>query len=146
MIADFEDFVTWMYVVIDDCWQQLAPQVRRPGPDPTTLSDSELITIAIVSACCGWHTEGRMLGIWQQYHRLFPRLPERSRFNRRRRALQAAINAIRQIVLATLDVAADAHGAIDSLPIPVVTFHHAPSGVVIGMRPRRPTAIAHPKR
>jgi len=24
MIADFEDFVTWMFVIIDDLWQKIA--------------------------------------------------------------------------------------------------------------------------
>jgi hypothetical protein len=44
MIASFEDVVTWMYVVIDDVWQQLAPRYRRPGPAPQ-CSDSELLTL-----------------------------------------------------------------------------------------------------
>jgi hypothetical protein len=54
------------------------------------------------------------------------RLPERSRFNRRRRNLIGAINQIRQIVLSRLDVAQEAYGAIDSLPLPVVAFHLVP--------------------
>lgn len=36
------------------------------------------------------------------------------------------MNQIRQIVLTLLDVAQDAYGAIDSLPVPVVHFHLAP--------------------
>jgi len=40
MIADFEDFVTWMFVTIDDLWQKIAPMYDRPGPDPTSCSDS----------------------------------------------------------------------------------------------------------
>lgn len=126
MITDFEDFVTWMYVLIDDLWLQIEPLYRRPGPAPSTCSDSELITIAVVSACRGWEHETEFNDHWQPYRHLFPRLPERSRFNRRRRNLMGAINQIRQIVLTTLDVAQDAYGAIDSLPLPVVLFHNAP--------------------
>jgi IS5 family transposase len=37
-----------------------------------------------------------------------------------------AMNQLRQIVLSLLDVAQDAYGAIDSLPVPVVQFHLAP--------------------
>lgn len=37
-----------------------------------------------------------------------------------------AITHIRQLVLRVLDVAQDAHAAIDSLPLPVVEFHLAP--------------------
>ena len=126
MIADFEDFVTWMYVVVDDCWKQIAPLYQRPGPEPTSCSDSELITIALVSECRSWSRETHLVAEWKAYRPLFPRLPERSRFNRRRRNLMGVINQIRQIVLSVLDVAQDAYGAIDSLPLPVMQFHLAP--------------------
>ncbi|NJO55018.1 MAG: IS982 family transposase [Rhodospirillales bacterium] len=126
MIADFDDFVTWMYVVIDDLWQPMAHLYHRPGPAPTTCSDSELMTMAIVSECCGWDRETQLATQWQPYRHLFPRLPERSRYNRRRRNLMGAMNEIRQVLLTLLDVAQDAYGAIDSLPVPVVQFHLAP--------------------
>jgi hypothetical protein len=126
MITDFDDFVTWMFVIIDDLWQGIAPLYRRPGPAPSSCSDSELITVAIVSACRTWHHETQAMQEWPADRHLFPRLPERSRFNRRRRNLMGGINQIRPVVLTMLDVAQDAHGAIDSLPIPVVQFHLAP--------------------
>lgn len=126
MIADFEDFVTWMYVLVDDLWQPIAHLYHRPGPEPTTCSDSELMTMAIVSECCGWDRETHLATHWKPYRHLFPRLPERSRYNRRRRNLMGALNQLRQIVLTLLDVAHDAYGAIDSLPVPVVQFHLAP--------------------
>jgi hypothetical protein len=126
MITDFDDFVTWMLVIIDDLWQGIAPLYRRPGPDPSSCSDSELITVAVVSECRTWDRETVAMQEWTAYRHLFPRLPERSRFNRRRRNLIGAINQIRQLVLTMLDVAQDAYGAIDSLPLPVVAFHLAP--------------------
>jgi len=124
-IRDFDDLVTWMYVTIDDLWQQLAPLYRRPGPPPTSCSDSELITIAIVSALRGWDKETQLATNWAPFRHLFPQLPERSRFNRRRRHLAAAINQIRQLVLRLLDVSQDGHCIVDSMPIPVVSFHLA---------------------
>lgn len=126
MITDFDDFVTWMFVIIDDIWQGMAPLYHRPGPAPSTCSDSELITVAVVSACRAWHRETEALQEWRAYRHLIPRLPERSRFNRRRRNLLGAINQMRQIVLTLLDVAQDPYGAIDSLPVPVIAFHLAP--------------------
>jgi IS5 family transposase len=126
MIADFEDFVTWMFVTIDDLWQKIAPMYARPGPDPTSCSDSELITIAMVSECRGWDRETHLMAEWEPYRSLFPRLPERSRFNRRRRNLMFAINQIRQIITNGLDIAQDAYGVIDGLPLPVMEFHLAP--------------------
>jgi len=126
MIADFDDFVTWMFVIIDDLWQPIAPLYRRPGPAPTRCSDSELMTMAIINECRGWDRETHAQSEWAQYRHLFPQQPERSRFHRRRRNLMGAMNQIRQIVLTLLDVAQDAYGAIDSLPVPVVQFHLAP--------------------
>jgi hypothetical protein len=114
-----------MYVVIDDCWKQIAHWFRRPGPEPV-CSDSELITLAVVAECCGWDQETDAIQRWHDYRHLFPRLPERSRFNRRRRALAQAINLIRCAVLRLLDVAQDCHCVIDSLPVPVIQFHLVP--------------------
>jgi hypothetical protein len=126
MITDFDDFVTWMFVIIDDLWHGIAPLYRRPGPEPSSCSDSELITVAIVSECRTWDRETVAMQEWAAYRHLFPRLPERSRFNRRRRNLMGALNQIRQLVLTMLDVAQEAYGAIDSIPIPVMQFHLAP--------------------
>jgi IS5 family transposase len=125
MIADFDDFCTWMYVLVDDIWHQIAPLYHRPGPAPSSCSDSELITVAIISECRTWDRETQAMHEWSAYRHLFPRLPERSRFNRRRRNLWGAINQIRQLVITMLDVAQDAYGAIDSLPLPVMHFHLA---------------------
>jgi hypothetical protein len=127
MITDFEDFCTWAYTIVDDLWSQIAPQFKRPGPAPTTCSDSELITMALVGECRGWDVETEMISQWRDHRDLFPRLPSQSRFNRRRRNLMQAFNIIRRIVLRSLDVAQDRQCLIDSLPIQVVQFHLVPS-------------------
>lgn len=125
MIHDFRDFCLWTYVVIDDLWQQVKPFFRRPGPE-AVCSDSELVTLALVGECWGWDQETELLQRWQEYRDLFPHLPERSRFNRRRRNLAQAFNAIRCVILGLLDVARDRQCALDSLPVPVMQFHLVP--------------------
>lgn len=82
--------------------------------------------MVIVGACRGWHTETALLAHWAAYRHLFPCLPERSRLNRRRRALALAMNDLRRIVLRMCDRAADRQCAIDSLPIPAMGFHLVP--------------------
>ena len=126
MIHDFEDFCLYSYVIIDDIWQVIAERFSRPGPQPK-CSDSELITIALASECRGWDTETELLDNWEPYLDMFPNFPERSRFNRRRRHLTQAINLIRRVLLRMLDLSRDKQCIIDSLPIPVVKFHLAPS-------------------
>jgi hypothetical protein len=127
MIADFDDFCTWMYTIVDDIWLQIASRFKRPGPKPTTCSNSELITMALVGECRRWDMETEMISHWQEHRNLFPSIPSQSRFNRRRRNLMLAFNLIRRIVLSWLDVAQDRQCLIDSLPVPVVQFHLVPS-------------------
>jgi hypothetical protein len=126
MIHDFDDFCTWMYVMVDDIWQQIAPLFKRPGPQPM-CSDSELMTMALVGECRGWDMETDLLSQWQEHKDLFPCMPSQSRFNRRRRNLMYAFNLIRRVVLRWLDVAQDRRCLIDSMPIPAVQFHLVPS-------------------
>ena len=126
MIADFDDFCLWIYVMVDTCYQHLAPLVRRPGPAPQ-CSDSELLTMVLVGECRGWDVETELLAHWHAHRDLFPRLPSQSRFNRRRRQLLWLLNCIRRSVLHSLDVAQEQQAVIDSLPVPVVQFHLAPA-------------------
>ncbi len=126
MIADFETLCTWMFVVVDEIWQQVAPRFARPGPAPR-CSDSELITLFLVSECLGWDVETEALSQWQAHRDLFPSLPSQSRANRRRRSLQLGFNVVRQVVVQLLDIAQDRQCAIDSLPVPVMAFHTVPT-------------------
>ena len=137
MIAEFEDCCLWLYVVVDQLWRQLPPEYKPSrGPAPE-CSDRELITLALAGVCRGWTEETVLVRCWREYPQLFPRVPERSRFNRRRRNLMQAINAIRRGVLAALDLADDRQCAIDSLPVPVLQFHLVPAA------PSRATWQAH---
>lgn len=126
MITDFEDFCLYVYVVVDDLCQQLAPMLRRPGPAPR-CSDSELIALCMIGECKGWDIETDLLSNMKAYQGLFPHLPEQSRFNRRRRGLMWVINVLRRLLLSQLDLAQDGQCIIDSLPIEVVQFHLVPS-------------------
>ena len=126
MINDFDDFCTWMYVVVDDIWLKIAPFFKRPGPKPD-CPDSELLAMALIGESRGWDVETEMLSYWQEHRDLFPKTPTQSRFNRRRRALMQAFNMIRKIIVQTLDVAQDRQCVIDSLPLPVMQFYLVPS-------------------
>ena len=132
MIAEFEDFCLWAYVVVDELWRQLPPAYKPTRGPAAGCSESELIAMAVVGECRGWTQETTLLRCWREYRHLFPVVPERTRFNRRRRDLAQAINAIRQAVLAILDVAQDRQCASDSLPVPVLAFHLVPSAAGAG--------------
>jgi hypothetical protein len=124
IITSFDDFCTWLYVTVDDIWHHIGQMFSHPGPQ-AKCSDSELITLAILSECRGWDKETELNSEWFNLRHLFPVLPERSRFNRRRRRLMLAINVVRKAVQGLLDLADDRQCVIDSLPVPVVQFHRA---------------------
>src|SRR5262249_55025951 len=125
MLASFEDFCTWMYVIVDDLWKQIAPLFRRPGPAPL-CSVSELLAMALICECRGWDIETELLSLFADYRHLFPVQPTQSRFNRRRRQLLRAFQLLRTCVLPLLDLAQDRQCVIDSVPVPVVHFHLVP--------------------
>lgn len=128
MIQDFADMCTALYCLVDDLYQPLAQQYdHRPGPR-ATCSDSEVITLTLLAEIGGVDEEVAFLAqMKRHWSALFPVLPERSRYNRRRRALQAVTGHIRRQVLRLLDhlQPLDDFCLIDSLPLPVVGFAHA---------------------
>ena len=126
MIEDFDEFCLYVYVIVDEIYQQLSPFLKRPGPTPI-CSDSELIAMTLISECKRWDVETELLSNWQSHRDLFPHIPSQSRFNRRRRNLMFVFNRIRRILLSGIDIAQDNQCVIDSLPIPVVKFHLVPS-------------------
>ncbi len=54
MITSFEDVCLWTSCLVDDLWPRIAPACLRPGPPPL-CSDPELITMALIGECKGWH-------------------------------------------------------------------------------------------
>src|SRR5919199_6004683 len=74
LITDFDDFCLYVYCIVDEIYQQLAPQWQRPGPAPTTVSDSELIALAIIGECRGWDIETELLGHAHTFRGLCTRL------------------------------------------------------------------------
>src|SRR4051812_28018072 len=87
----FEDLSLWVSCLVDELWTQIGPRCRRPGPSPL-CSDAELVSMALIGEVKGWDQETELFSEWQQHHDLFPHQPSRTRCNRRRRALQGAIN------------------------------------------------------
>ena len=126
MITDFDDFCLWVYYIVDEIYQAIEPMLGLRGPR-AVCSNSELMAMSIIGECRGWDLETNLLSEMQEHRDLFPHIPEQSRFNRRRRNLMSVVNMIRQTLLSQLDIAQDPQCVIDSLPVPVVHFHLAPS-------------------
>lgn len=87
MEHDLDTFLTTVYCIVDDLYQEhLAPErPQRPGPKPE-LSDSEVLTLTLLAQWQGQRSEQAFVAYavrhWRGY---FPQLLSRSAFNRRSR-------------------------------------------------------------
>jgi Transposase DDE domain len=85
--ADLDALLTAIYVLVDD----FLP--RRLGPGrPPSLSDAELITLALAQVFLGLPNDRQFLALarWRLWH-LFPYLPQQPGYNKRVRRLAPAI-------------------------------------------------------
>src|SRR5215470_9488639 len=125
-MLDKATVLTTIFTIVDDTMKGsvvLQQALKRPGPAPQ-LSDSEVVTIALYQELIGEPREDHFFRL----HRtsllpFFPRLNERSRYNRRKRDLWSVILAVRvslQLVLEALQLEETA--AIDSAPVPCVSY------------------------
>jgi hypothetical protein len=109
-----------MYVKIDDMlrdWPDLAP-VRPAGGTPLTLSDAELLTMAVMSALLGFTSERRWLRYaGKELAGMFPRMIGQSGWNKRvRKALFLFIRVIRMLAMDT-SLWSDDVWVVDSTPV-----------------------------
>jgi hypothetical protein len=125
MIPDFAELCLMLFVTIDDHYRAL-PLNLKPRGEQAGCSDSELLTMLVVSECMGWQRETEHVSHWARHRDLFPHQPERTRLNRRRRALIATLAALRCRVLTAFALAGDRQCVVDSLPVPVMGFHLVP--------------------
>jgi len=117
---DIETLATALYVKIDDMlrdWPDLAP-VRPAAGTPLTLSDAELLTMAVMSALLGFTSERRWLRYAdRELAGMFPRMIGQSGWNKRvRKALFLFIRVIRMLAMDT-SLWSDDVWVVDSTPV-----------------------------
>lgn len=105
MNNDIETLATALYVKIDDMltdWPDLAPDRPADGIAPT-LSDAELLTMAVMSALLGFTSERRWLRyVTGNLAGMFPRRIGQSGYNKRmRKAFFLFIQVIRMLAMDT---------------------------------------------
>jgi hypothetical protein len=119
---DLETFFTRVYVMVDDWYKAaIAAEVNKHAGGAVRLSDSEVLTIALVGQWrvgVPWHSE-RGLVRWVQRHGrgMFPRMIGKSAFNRRVRGLWGAFIRLQQLLGNCLERAEDIYESVDGVPI-----------------------------
>jgi transposase len=131
MELDLETFLTTLYVMTDDLYQQwVQPQMPAPqGPAPQ-LSDAEVLCLGVAAQWRNgvpWKTERQFVRYALAHLRpLFPGMTSQSAFNRRLRRVWGAFILIQQALAQQLWTADDCE-IMDCVPVPVArgarSFH-----------------------
>lgn len=116
---DMDTFLTALYVVADDFSKtQLSPRVKT-GPEPS-LSSGEVIALSVLGQWQGFGSErGFYRFAVRNLRKAFPRLPDRSQFNRLMRDHAPGIAAFGVHMVELLDARNCAYEAVDTSGVPV---------------------------
>jgi hypothetical protein len=114
VLADLDDLLTALYVLVDD----LLPARRGAGRRPR-ISDAELITLAVAQILLQCHSERRFLRLARQrLAHLFPYIPGQSGYNKRLRSLAPRICVVIEHLARISPSFCDRLRLLDSTPVP----------------------------
>ena len=127
-LENLTDLFTNIFVIIDDIYNEIISiSIRnRRNIKDSKLSDSEIITISIVGELLTIDSEKSFFNLLKrEYKKLFPRLGDRTRFNRTKINLHLVISKIREYISEFMQLYSNNIRVIDSMPIPVCEFGRA---------------------
>ena len=122
------DLFTNIFVIIDDIYNEIIPITvsNRRNIKDSKLSDSEIITISIVGELLTIDSEKAFFSLLKrEYKNLFPKIGDRTRFNRTKRNLYWVISKIREHISLFMQSYSNNIKIVDSMPIPVCEFGRA---------------------
>src|SRR5215217_9053578 len=111
---DLDSFLVSLYVLVDDQRQTHPVAPRKPGR-PTLMSESKVLTLAILAQWPRWRSERDFWRFASSHLReYFPALCSQSQFNRRVRALESELRARQQDLADTLAEQSAAYRVLDT--------------------------------
>ena len=114
MLADLDDLLTALYVLVDD----LLPARRGAGRRPR-ISDAELITLAVAQILLQCHSERRFLRLaGKALGHLFPYIPKQPGYNKRLKSLAPRICLVIEHLARISPSFCDRLRLLDSTPVP----------------------------
>ena len=124
LLIDMETLLTITYVLVDDWYQVAGPQLLRGkvGKKPI-FSDSEVLTLMLAMDILSYESERRFYRYLRaNYRYLFPKMVDRSQFNRRARGLQRVMEELRRHWLQKLGATDVTQFLLDTKPVPVLGY------------------------
>ncbi|UGQ09129.1 IS982 family transposase [Yinghuangia sp. ASG 101] len=120
MMQDLDTLATALYARIDDTLKaspELAPPRPKVGFAPT-LSDAELLTLAVMSALLGYTSERRWIRrVDKDFRGLFPYVPRQSGYGKRLRAASSLFIHMIRILATDTTLWSDDVWLVDSTPV-----------------------------
>jgi hypothetical protein len=124
MFISIADLLLVTFVLVDDWYQRKGIHLlgRTVGSKPE-FSDSEMLTLMLAIDFFEFTSERRYWALIRaNYLDLFPKLIDRSQFNRRARSLRYLLNELRQDWAAELGVQFERHFLLDTTPAIAVGY------------------------
>jgi hypothetical protein len=113
--VDLETFLIALYIVVDDWWQSNHPTAPRGPGRPSLLSESEVLTLAVLSQ---WHRFRSERDFWRfaraHLRGYFPNLLSQSQFNRRVRALEYELKTFQRKLAEELLEPSEVYHVVDT--------------------------------
>lgn len=114
MLADLDDLLTALYVLVDDLLPARSGAGRRPR-----ITDAELIALAVAQILLQCHSERRFLRLARgRLSHLFPYIPKQPGYNKRLRALAPQLCRVIEQLARSSPSFCDRLRLLDSTPVP----------------------------
>jgi hypothetical protein len=118
---DLDSFLVSLYVLVDDWWQERHPPTARRAGRPAVLSDSEVLTLVILSQWSRFRSERDFWRFASAHLReYFPKLLSQGQLNRRARALEPQLRALQRDLAETLAEPSAVYHVLDTTLIPAI--------------------------
>jgi len=119
--VELETMLVSLFVLVDDWWESVhPPSARKPGRPPS-LSDPEVLTLAILAPWLRWRSEWDFFRFADAHLRgYFPNLLSHGQLNRRIRALEPELKAFQWDLAATLADGSEVYHVLDTTLIPAI--------------------------
>ena len=124
---DVETLMVIIFVLVDDWYQSEGKAFKSNVPGTkATMSDSEILTLALMMDYLPFPGESQFMGfIRANYYSWFPKLLDRSQFNRRLRKLGPMLEFLRRRWVEQLGGLNAVSMLIDTKPIPVMGYRRS---------------------
>lgn len=118
---DLDSLLVSLYVLVSEWWDERHPPVPRKPGRPTTFSEPEVLTLAILAQWPRFRSERDFFRFADAHLRsYFPNLVSQSQLNRRIRALTPELKALQRDLASTLADGSEVYHVLDTTLIPAV--------------------------